>query len=106
MQEEVPADTELSVASLKSDAAPSAGHPLVTGPVHCRSMASTSIVVSRLKCRVTTALLFPVDVGHVTVTEQCCTVYTRSHSRARSLIPEEKATEAEESSPRSRGTLE
>lgn len=73
MQEEVPAGAELSVLSLKSDAAPAAVHPLVTGPVHHWSLPCASRV-SRLKCRVTSAWLFPVDGGHITVTEQCCTV--------------------------------
>lgn len=82
MQEEVPTDTKLSVPPLKSDAAPAAGHPLVTGPVHRWSMPSANRVVSRLKCRVTTAWQVPEESGHVTVTEQCCTP-SNTQSRAR-----------------------
>ncbi|KAF5908522.1 Uncharacterized protein DAT39_001803, partial [Clarias magur] len=41
-------------------------HLLVTGPVHRWSMPSANRVVSRLKCRVTAAWLFPVDGGQIT----------------------------------------
>lgn len=104
MKGEVPTDAELSVLSLKSDAAPSAGHLLVTGPVHRWSMPSANRVVSRLKCRVTAAWLFPVDGGQITVTEQCCTLsYTQSHLE---LGHKKKVSHVQKSLTRSSGILE